>query len=210
MKWDVKEFSSYFVVTAPFGHYIALVPRDDNEMRDLTIYDGCGKVIVEDVLSPSYHIIGSHWLEDQRLCVFLNDCRVLEYTVTSDPRRMIELFSEEEIESGIKIKEAYTCGLTCCLITETNDIYFVSEVIETKARKAPSLPEDVRYDWYVAVKTRKSDIKILGMLPDTCIGSRNTSVVISVLSGPFKGILFVVCDNSNDTHILIVAFTKFY
>ena len=46
--------------------------------------------------------------------------------------------------SGIKIKEAYTYGLTCCLITTTNDIYFVSEIIETIARKAPSLPESVR------------------------------------------------------------------
>ena len=29
MKWDVKDFSPYFVVTAPFGHYIAFVPKDD-------------------------------------------------------------------------------------------------------------------------------------------------------------------------------------
>lgn len=148
MKWDVKDFSPYFVVTAPFGHYIAFVPKDDNESRSLTIYDGCGKILVEDVLSPSYHVVAAHWLVDQRLCVFLDDCRALVYTVTSDPRRMIELLTEEEIESGIKIKEAYTYGLTCCLITRTNDIYFVSEIIETMARKAPSLPESVRSSVY--------------------------------------------------------------
>ena len=57
---------------------------------------------------------------------------------------------------------------------------------------------------------RESDIKVLGMLPDTCISSRNTSVVVSVLSGPFKGVLFVVCDNSSDTRILVVFSISFF
>ena len=47
---------------------------------------------------------------------------------------------------------------------------------------------------------------MLGMLPDTCISSRNTSVIVSVQSGPFKGVLFVVCDNSSDTRVIVVSF----
>ena len=144
MQWKVTDFSPYFVIPSPFGGYIALVPRPENEDRDLTIYDGIGNVIVEDVISPTYQIIRACWLEDQRLCLFLRDCRVLVYSCNSDPRRMITLFSEEEIESGIVLKDALVCGLTCGLLTQTNDVYFVPEIIGSLAKKAPSLPEDVR------------------------------------------------------------------
>ena len=144
MKWKIDDFSRYFVATAPYGHYIATVPKDENEDRDFAICDGCGVVIVEDIFSPSYHVIAAHWMEDQRLCIFLNDCRCLIYTPNSEPRRMIELFTEEEMESGLKIKDAYISGLTACVISTENDIYFISEIGSSFARKAPSLPEDVK------------------------------------------------------------------
>ena len=144
MKWKIDDFSPYFVVTAPFGNYVALVPRNENEDRDFAIYDGCGTLLVEDVLSPSYQIVATHWLEDQRLCIFLEDCRCLVYTPNSEPRRMIEIFSEEDIEAGIKVKSALVSGLTCCLITSENDIYFTSDVTGSLAKKAPSLPADVK------------------------------------------------------------------
>ena len=205
MKWKIDDFSRYFVVTAPFGNYIALVPRNENEDRDFAIYDGCGTLLVEDVLSPSYQIVATHWLEDQRLCIFLEDCRCLVYTPNSEPRRMIEVFSEEDIEAGTKVKSALVSGLTCCLITTENDIYFTSDVTSSLAKKAPSLPEDVKCASWNRITCRKSEIKAIGILPDTCISSRNTSVLISVLSGPFKGIIFVVNSTSNNTRMLLVS-----
>ena len=144
MKWSVEDFSAYFVVTAPFGSYIALVPRDDNPNRDLFIYDGIGNSVVEDSLSSSYHVISCHWTEDQRLCIFLNDGRALVYLPTDEPRSMMELFSEEDMEAGIRLKEAFVSGLTCCFVSENNEVYFMQKLGEGVARKAPSLPEDAR------------------------------------------------------------------
>lgn len=206
MKWDVSDFSKYFIATAPFGNYIALVPRDENEDRDFIMLDGCGNVILEDIFSPTYHVVHAAWLEDQRLCIFLNDCRVIIYSPTSDPRRMVEVFSEEDIESGIKIKTAITYGTSCFLITETNEVYCISEIGETLARKAPNLPEDVRYDYESFPYCSKSDIKVLGILPGSCISSRNTSIILSAQSGPFQGIVFFINNNSNTTHMLVVLF----
>lgn len=144
MKWEVSDFSQYFIATGPYGNYIALVPKDSNENRDFTLYDGCGGIIVEDIFSPSYHVVATQWLEDQRLCIFLDDCRVIIYSPTSDPRRLLEVFSEEDIESGIKVKTAIAYGSSCFLLTETNEVYYIAEIGETLARKAPSLPEEVR------------------------------------------------------------------
>lgn len=144
MKWEVPDFSQYFIATGPYGNYIAFAPKDTNDKRDFTMYDGCGGVIVEDIFSPSYHVVATQWLEDQRLCIFLDDCRVIIYSPTSDPRRLLEVFSEEDIESGIKIKTAIAYATSCFLLTETNEVYFIAEIGETLARKAPSLPEEVR------------------------------------------------------------------
>ena len=144
MKREISDFSRYFIATAPFGNYIAFVPKDENENRDFTLFDGCGNVILEDIFSPTYHVVDALWLEDQRLCIFLNDCRVIIYSPTSDPRRMFEIFTDDDIESGIRVKSAVAYGTSCFLITETNEVYCISEIGETMAKKAPSLPEDVR------------------------------------------------------------------
>ena len=144
MKWDIEDFSPYFVATAPFGNYIALVPRDENENRDFRMYDGCGNIVLEDIFSPSYHVVSALWLEDQRLCIFLSDCRVIIYSPTQDPRRMMEILPEEDIESGVRVKFAIAYGVSAFLITEENEVYYISEIGETLAKKAPSLPEDVR------------------------------------------------------------------
>ena len=121
-----------------------MVPRDDNPNRDLFIYDGIGNSVVEDSLSSSYHVISCHWTEDQRLCIFLNDGRALVYLPTDEPRSMMELFSEEDMEAGIRLKEAFVSGLTCCFVSENNEVYFMQKLGEGVARKAPSLPEDAR------------------------------------------------------------------
>lgn len=205
LKWEVKDFSRYFVVTAPFGNYIALVPKDNNDDRDFTMYDGCGHVILEDMFSPSYHVVAAYWLEDQRLCIFLSDCRVIIYSPTNDPRRMVEVFSEEDIESGIKIKTAIVYGVTCFLVTEGNEVFSISEIGETLAKRAPSLPDDARFVFESCFICRKADIKVLGILPDSSISSRNTSIIISVQSGLFKGTIFFINNNSNTTHMLVVG-----
>ena len=145
MKWSVNDFSRYHVATSPYGGFVALIPRDDNEDRDFSIYDGCGTLLVEDVLSPSYHVVAAHWLEDQRLCIFLDDCRILIYTPSNEPRRMMEIFTEEEIAAGVKVKNALVSGLVCCLLTTTNDIFFSTDITANLAKKASSLPEDVRW-----------------------------------------------------------------
>ena len=38
--------------------------------------------------------------------------------------------------------------------------------------------------------------------------SRNTSIIISVQSGPFQGIMFIINSNSNTTHILVVRICR--
>ena len=53
--------------------------------------------------------------------------------------------------------------------------------------------------------SRKAELKPLGMLPGSCIASRNTSILLSVLSGPFQGVIFVVNNNSSGTHMLVVC-----
>ena len=145
MKWSVKDFSRYHVATSPYGGFIALIPCNDNEDRDFSIYDGSGTLLVEDVLSPSYHVVAAHWLEDQRLCIFLDDCRILIYTPSNEPRRMMEILTEEEIAAGVKVKNALVSGLVCCLLTTTNDIYFSTDITATLAKKASNLPEDVKW-----------------------------------------------------------------
>ena len=145
MKWPVKDFARYHVATSPYGGFLALIPRDENDDRDFSIYDGCGTLLVEDVLSPSYHVVAAHWLEDQRLCIFLDDCRILIYTPSNEPRRMMEILTEEEIAAGVKVKNALISGLVCCLLTTTNDIYFSTDITANLAKRASSLPEDVRW-----------------------------------------------------------------
>lgn len=57
---------------------------------------------------------------------------------------------------------------------------------------------------------RKADIKVLGILPDSSISSRNTSIIISVQSGLFKGTIFFINNNSNTTHMLVVGVYSLY
>lgn len=145
MKWEVESFSSHFVATAPFGSYIAFVPKNDNPNRDLFIYDGIGNTVVEDSLSSSYHVLSCHWTEDQHLCIFLDDGRAFVYTPTDEPRSMLELLSEEDMEAGVKMKEAYLYDQTCCFVSQENEVYFMSKLGEGVLKKAPSLPEDARF-----------------------------------------------------------------